>query len=81
MKFNMPKETLMIVRNLYSDLAFHQRHIRRIDNEIQAALMIEGKRTGSLGKEIKNINLESGEIEYGDIIKPPENKKIEVAKK
>lgn len=79
MKYSMPKEILTLIRNLYSDLAFHQRHIKRIDNEVHAVLTVEAKRTNNLDREVKNINLENGEVEYGDIIKP--EKKIEVARK
>ena len=81
MKFSIPKEMLQIFRNLYSDEAFHERHLKRIDNELNAAHMIEAKRVNCFGKEIKHIDLNKGEIEYGDIIKPKEAEKVEIAKK
>ena len=80
-KFSLTKEILRLIRTLYSDEGFHERAIKRIGNEINAALMIEMQRTNNIGKEIKSVNLEKGEIEIGDIIKPPEESKLVTAKK
>lgn len=81
-KFSISAEIRAKMREVYNALAFHQRHIKRIDNEMNAFLTIELQRTGSLGREVKNIDLEKGEIEVGDIIKPVEQApKIEVATK
>jgi hypothetical protein len=77
MKFSIQKEILNKLRVLYGDLNFHERALKRIDTEINAFLLVELKRTGNLDRQIKNINLETGEFEIGDIIKP----KVEVAKK
>lgn len=77
-KFSITKEVKEKMQVLYTDMAFHERAIKRIDTEMNALLVMELKRTGSLDKEVKNIDLEKGEIEVGDIIKKPS---IEIAKK
>ena len=68
MKFSIEKKNLELMKILQSDKAFNERAVNRIDIDWDVILIVERQRTGMMKREIKNVNLVSGEIEYGDII-------------
>ncbi len=68
MKFSIEKKRLDTLKILRSDREFHDRAIDRIKVDWEVVLMVEKQRTGMAKREIKEINLIKGEIEYGNII-------------
>lgn len=68
MKFSIEKKNLELMKILQSDKAFNERAVNRIDIDWDVILIVERQRTGMMKHKIKDVNLITGEIEYGDII-------------
>ncbi len=68
MKFSIEGKNLALMKILRQDREFHDRAINRIGVDWDVVPMLKRQRTGSMKREIKNVDLVTGEIEYGDIL-------------
>lgn len=68
MKYSIEKKNLALMRILRQDKEFHERALSRIDVDWDVILMVERQRVGMLKRKVENVNLVTGEIEFGNII-------------